>query len=459
MDYPKKLTLYIPENLGIDKLLIERPPRFKYYRDCFVYLLHLIHDIPSRIKDFEGEFTPFYSPLIQRRVYHYRKYLNYLLENNVIETDNHYNKEICKSIGYAFHSNFETNIIPIEISKKTLIKSILTFIDLDNSPIEVEENQEFTINKDLNHITKWFNKNLTIDFNGAIKYLMNEYEIALKNKVKKRIANRKLCSRMIVVHRIHKGDLRFSVDNSVGRLHTVLTQIKKELRQFISYNDKKLVAIDIKNSQPYLSSILFSKFHFELNDCEKAIRHFNPIFNNEDNYLRYKKILTELGEQKDTKEFIEIISNGYIYEYFGCALQNHSIIDLSLDPKIVRKKAKKALINLLFGENGYWHFQKYANVLKNTFPSIYEAYYILKYEKHNSLACFLQNLEAKLVLNKACKIISEDRPELEIFTIHDSIVTTEGNEEYVKRVLFNVLHQNIGLPPSLEIEKWEKSTH
>ncbi|MBL7789870.1 MAG: hypothetical protein JNL75_08605 [Chitinophagales bacterium] len=454
---PKVLTLYIPENLDIDKILSEKPPNFKHHRDCFIYLISLINDIPSRNKELISEFTQFYSPLVQRRIKDYRLYLDYLIENKIIETDNHYIKDTGKSKGYGYHLNYETKVKPIEITKYTLIKSILKFIDLDNTEIESENNGDSIINKELPYITKWLNKNLTIDFEGASTYLLNEYKKDLKNKVKKRIANRKFCSRMIVIHKLHRGDFQYSIDNNAGRLYTVLTQIKKELRQFIRYNGKNLVAIDIKNSQPYLSSILFSKFHFDLNNCENIIKYYNPIFRNDNNYTNFENKLVELGEKQDTKDFLEIISNGLIYEYFGCALQNHSLIDLDLDPKIVRKKAKKILISLLFSKNDYWHFQGYTNVLKTTFPSIFEAYYLLKYEKHNSLACFLQNLEAKLVLHKACKIISEENPDLLILTIHDSIVTTEGNEEYVKGILSKVLHENIGLPPTLEVEKWKKS--
>ncbi|MFN5847040.1 MAG: hypothetical protein ACK43K_00985, partial [Chitinophagales bacterium] len=134
-----------------------------------------------------------------------------------------------------------------------------------------------------------------------------------------------------------------------------------------------------------------------------------------------------------------------------------SILDKNLNSTEIRKKAKKMLMNLLFGENDYKYFFDIASVLRKVFPTVYDTFYFIKYNKHNSLACFLQNLEANLVLDIACKIISEERPELEIFSIHDSIVTTEGNEEYVNGVLHEVLNRHIGLPPSLKNEKWDTS--
>ena len=43
--YPRipKLTLYLPENLKIDQILIQNPPQFRFKRDKFVYILDLIY--------------------------------------------------------------------------------------------------------------------------------------------------------------------------------------------------------------------------------------------------------------------------------------------------------------------------------------------------------------------------------------------------------------------------------
>ena len=81
---------------------------------------------------------------------------------------------------------------------------------------------------------------------------------------------------------------------------------------------------------------------------------------------------------------------------------------------------------------------------------------IKKGKKYNSLACLLQHIEAQIILLKICKRVSVERPDLPIFTLHDSIVTTEGNEGYVSDVMMEVLSNEIGIPPILKIEKWEK---
>ena len=76
--------------------------------------------------------------------------------------------------------------------------------------------------------------------------------------------------------------------------------------------------------------------------------------------------------------------------------------------------------------------------------------------KHtNFLAVLLQRIESYLVLEIICKRIALERPKLPIYTIHDSIVTTIGNEEYVKSIMVEMLKSYIGHEPKLKFEYWQ----
>ena len=83
---------YIPESLDIDELLSEKPPAFKYHRDNFIYILNLITEIPSRNKDLldANGWVPIHAHTLQSRIRDYDKYLDYLIENKILETDNQY---------------------------------------------------------------------------------------------------------------------------------------------------------------------------------------------------------------------------------------------------------------------------------------------------------------------------------------------------------------------------------
>ena len=69
-----------------------------------------------------------------------------------------------------------------------------------------------------------------------------------------------------------KDDILFFVDNTSGRLHTNLTQLKTKLRKFVRYDGKVLYSIDLTNSQPFLlqsllEAELFIKKDLELYNC------------------------------------------------------------------------------------------------------------------------------------------------------------------------------------------------
>jgi hypothetical protein len=73
------------------------------------------------------------------------------------------------------------------------------------------------------------------------------------------------------------------------------------------------------------------------------------------------------------------------------------------------------------------------------------------------LPCLLQRMESHLVLLKIAKRISRERPELPIFSIHDSLTTTVGNEDYVRRIMEEELLAAIGFSPTLKTEPWQPS--
>ena len=79
---------------------------------------------------------------------------------------------------------------------------------------------------------------------------------------------------------------------------------------------------------------------------------------------------------------------------------------------------------------------------------------IKKLDKTN-LPRLLQRIESHLILLVISKRISRERPDLPIFTIHDSIVTTEGNEDYVQQVMAEELEKAIGFSQKFSIEEWD----
>lgn len=448
-DIPKKFTLYIPSNIEMENIVSENTPSFKYNIDCFKYILHLISSIPINNKDTDFEYVPINSKLLQRRIRSYRYYLDYLVFHNIIlENKQYIPGKISRS--FKVHPNFISEIKPTFIYKRTLIKSILNYIDIGNPKRNYlnEDPSEYT------YLTKWLNKDLCIDFRGAKTYLakIRETEI-LEIGLEK--AWLKFNSRLITVYKIKRCQHSSKIDNTSGRLHTVLTQIKGDLRQFIYYKEKNLVSIDVVNSQPYLATVLLDPKAFLKNNLYNIISIYNNKFkeNIPPSLLPYYGS-KNLCKAKDELKFIDWVSSGLFYEKFGEEINSTQKININSLEK--RKLAKAAAFNTLFSPNTSISYNKNIKNFKLIFPTVYKRFSIIKQGKgrHNTLACTLQHLESNLILKNIAKNFSIKYPNEAIFTIHDSIITTKENIKNAYSIMESVLEKATGIKPILKMEDW-----
>lgn len=101
------MKFFLPSNLNLTALLASNPPKFKYSVDCFTYLIGQITGVAAKYKDLVDEqgYVPLYAPLLKHRVHNYVKYMNYLLENNVLECNNRYYPGE-RSYGYRFTKEY-----------------------------------------------------------------------------------------------------------------------------------------------------------------------------------------------------------------------------------------------------------------------------------------------------------------------------------------------------------------
>ena len=433
------LALYVPRNIDIDKMLEEYPPSFNYHRDHFIYILHLISSIPSKKKDvlenYDG-YTPLYSKLLQKRNKNYKKYLNYLRERGVIRRSSHYIPGE-KSYGYKFTESFNSPVTPVVIRKYTLIKSITKNNEQHNSK-KTEE---------LFFLRQWFNPKLQVNISKGRRYLKREYKKDLRNHIENPI--QRYNSRLLPLLKLHGNNYDFHADNKGFRLHTILTQLKSELRKHVKYDSKNLCAVDIKNSQPFLSITLLSKDKFILNKMNLKIQ--NPNISNES----ILNLIEDIENKADVIEFKKLVSSGQFYEEFGKLLIEQGIIE-NEDQSSMRKKAKEITFSTLFSPNTSISYNKAIKVFKSNFPNVYKVFKLIKKgrKRHNTLAIALQRLEAELVLEKTCKIINVLYPNIPLFTLHDSIITIEEHVGKVELIMRSVLSKQIGITPNLKLEPW-----
>lgn len=461
-----KRDIFIPENLDVEKMLRDNPPGFsRFKKNSLLYIISLISTIPAVYKDLEikNGFIPINSTKLQKVIRHYRTYIDYLIERKVIVSDNYYQKSR-KSKGYKFTPRYASSIIKIQRvaigpkgkNKCKLRKSIMARY---------------------HHLLKWYNPHLIIDRDLAMAFISGNRERQESGEVLANVT-RQYNNTVIAIEKISSGDFSISIDDNVHRLHSIITNLKSELRNFLTYNDAPLVSIDIVNSQPYLSTVLLKATFWEQStthplesrsfskvkelsspDCallcvdDVAPKMCNKIFDSYYNYSSFVMLCksAETHNQRELQEYINLVKNG---EFYQCLQNLFNEQGYSLNE---RKQIKAAVFQVLFTDNRYFG-QKGAlpkRIFQKTFPTIYKVFARIKRSNKKNLPVLLQRIESYLVLLVICKRIAEERPNLPIFTIHDSIITTVGNEEFVKGMIVEEMKKAIGFPPKLTIDYWQ----
>jgi hypothetical protein len=167
-------------------------------------------------------------------------------------------------------------------------------------------------------------------------------------------------------------------------------------------------------------------------------------------------MLTENGvapTQHDVETYCEVVRNGRLYEYLQEQLTAQDGINSEIK---TRQELKKIMFTVMFSDNRFIGQEAATpkRLFKNTFPTVYELFAYIKRKDKTVLPILLQRIESKLVLDRIAKRIAHERPELPIFTIHDSVITTVGNESYIERIMKEEMERTLGIIPSLATEYW-----
>ncbi len=450
------MFFYLPENLNIEQILKENPPNFKHKVEYFKFLLSLINSIPAKNKhlDLIDGYTQISSKILKGQIPMYALYYRYLEKIGVIYINHHYyESEKCK--GYKFADVYQTPLMMENVASK---------------PVRKYTKNESAFNRNMKRkhiylIRPLEDGKLNINADAALDYahLMYERKMADRNtwdrNSKGHVINPKdqLEWAKISINNISHGLMYPVFDDKGFRLHSTLTSLKSELRNFLTYNGQKLVSLDIKNSQLYFSPVIFNRDF--LNKHSDCFNIYDILGSKTRKYLL--KLLPALEalmwestpESFDRQEFQrykKIVETGF-YEYMQIKLTE------ALGGKYnTREKAKETMFQVLFSKNETFRqsFAAPKRLFAELFPEVYRIFEVIKSGQYNQLALLLQNIESRIILGIVAKRIARERQWLNIFTIHDSLATTVGHEDYVESIMREELLRLIHLQPTIKREYW-----
>lgn len=467
----EKVDAYLPANLSLtDHVKKHEPAQYgitDYRMNYAIYILSQITEVMAidkrQYEDQEDDFTRLSSQLLEENVKPYRRYLDYFLNTGIIETDGYYIEKRFdpegkgKCYGYRFTSYYKySDLIKVSYSK-TFAKKLF-------------KNQKQRINKlylRYGHLTKHLYPDccLRIDGERAMQYaqlrrdaqLANpaliEYKKDKRGKLIPKNPHKQYQSIVCNVNKINSGRLQCIVDSRVHRLFSPLTSLKREVRNLIFYerNGQRqyLVTYDIKNCQPYLASILLDVYNVKLirkisKQCsykptECIIEKLCQLYEKEDfglaDFSLYKSLVSNVdGSSMDL----------YDYMLSKCKEYNIDFKD--------RDDIKEGMYGVIFGSNEYDSPVKI--LFASLFPTVNQVFTMIKEKNKEDLPCLLQSMESYFMLINVTKTIAKKYPNAPLYTIHDSITTTEEYGDRVRCIIVKELKRLTGLPPKIKKEHW-----
>ena len=199
-------------------------------------------------------------------------------------------------------------------------------------------------------------------------------------------------------------------DESGGRFHSNLTNMRSDLRQHLRVDGKRLVQIDLKNSQPMSLVVRLDKAGVECG--------------------RYRQVCEE----------------GNLYEL----LATKSGLTKEKTMAEARAEAKAELIQrVFFGRLGAR--SKVGSAFKREFGAAWNYVQEVKGRDHAELACLLQRTESDLVIRTVCEALRREHPGMFVATIHDSIVCLPDDAEKVICSMRQAFAR-VNLNPRLEVQ-------
>lgn len=244
--------------------------------------------------------------------------------------------------------------------------------------------------------------------------------------------------------------------DAYGRVHTNITQIKKEVRKnCILCDGRPTVGIDIKSSQGAFLYKVFDNFISHYDGREHIVDSYIDM---KFDYSHYSTLFTSSFIKtfhSDLSSYRSLLVSGSLYEHFLSFL-NDSMC-LSCD----RSEVKKEFLTCLFCGPFFSHkkhrlVKAIQYIWKAEFPSLYKVIQLIKYKNHTALAHELQRTESHLVFGIVYKNIKNNL-HCPVCTVHDSIIVDERYASAAKKIFDDAL-SNIEIPTFTEEERMEFGT-
>lgn len=387
-------------------------------------LKEVVSIISCHVRKEEGA-TPLKVLFIKKLVPQGEKYLFGLMNLGIVKRSGAYVPgEV--SYRYCFTDEYDSRYLSLPLHNQKLIRRIeqARIIERRRAAASVRGRAEQTV----------YIRKLTLD-PEYLNYINSTYSADTEqyNKV------------MASATRIVNGDFFYSVDNTSRRFHSNLTNLPKGLRPYLRINGKPLCNLDVKNSQPYISTMILT------NPSKVSWLAENSAF-----AMLLQNLKVTLTE--DVIKYVSLVVSGQIYEFL---MQEFAVAGLNL----TRQETKVQVLRILFARNRDPRDETNRTarrVFRAHFPTVHKIFSKVrgkvttgdKFSKFSRFAILLQRIESYLMLDVILKRIYRELPGVIAVTVHDSVMTgiLTNDVEAVRKIIDEEMTLFVGFRPNLSIE-------
>ena len=278
------------------------------------------------------------------------------------------------------------------------------------------------------------------------EFLCNLYHSVLTNLKKDKeitLLKNYIGRNLNIIEDINEGKFYNNRSYSNNRFNSSITSLNKFVRPFLLVNNKTLVSVDIKSSQPYiLASVLDINFYKEENKNKYNYYSIKPVGGS----ILFPRFLE--GKEKGIEQYQNI---SFEDDFYSIVLRN----ELGREPTTIeRNRLKHKTMQFLFYNNPKAKQKSELKYLVKQFPKIND--FIVSCLNSVGVKRFsylLQRAESFLVLDTVCVEFNNKYKSAPFFTIHDAVLTTEEHYKELHRIMFEQLKLMTGINPGLKIEK------
>ncbi|MEI8202425.1 MAG: hypothetical protein WCH34_05400 [Bacteroidota bacterium] len=439
----KPIILFIPAKLvqELNTFLESDKPNFNYDVVYFYYIVHYIleQQLKNRNK-LESQKDQFISINIKNlksiTVCNIRDYIKIMENGEFIISDNHYIPGE-KSKGYIINPIYLKGSDKIEVKTDTKLFSRI---------MKNQYRKKAHFNRLEPYLKQMKNEFMKVEFD----YISAENWIQQEPNEEKRI------SYTIALNQLKDKRFRYFNRNSTNhRLDTNLTNLKKEIKQFIIGD---YVNIDLKNSQPFFLGIMLNSIIKQISIQQGSLCC----------YLDYSNLIKTFGIKRiksvskihqinkktflvNLKSFTDSVINGTFYDDFIKTYTNG----------ITRDEVKDIMFEVLFSQNEisenfrkFIPYEKEKKVFASVYPYIYEAVKLLKSKDHTLLPVFLQKIESYVFIDCIAKeLVSAGIVPL---TVHDSVIVKAEDQDRTIEIINRIFLEIFDVMPTLDIKLLHK---